>query len=112
MTSIWFRILLRGPPGYEDRRAPSASPTCVLPLSAALLSCMARKTTFVCDCCHREADDNVGWAHVHVNGATGGKQLMPDEDRDLCEICWSPLQTLMKTVQDETRGKRNSSDTA
>jgi len=60
----------------------------------------------------READSNLGWAHVHVNGASGGKQLMPDDDRDLCEICWSPLQTLMKKVHDEAREKRNSAASA
>ena len=74
----------------------------------ALITRMGTKTTFVCDCCLREADSNLGWAHVHVNGASGGKQLMPDDDRDLCEICWSPLQTLMKKVHDETRAKRIS----
>jgi hypothetical protein len=76
---------------------------------AALLPRMATKTTFVCDCCFREADDNLGWAHVSVNGASDGKQLMPDDNRDLCEICWSPLQTLMKKVHEEAREKRNSS---
>ena len=60
---------------------------------------MATKTTFVCDCCFREADSNLGWAHVTVNGASDGKQLMPNVDRDLCEICWSPLQTLLTEVQ-------------
>jgi hypothetical protein len=74
----------------------------------ALIWRMGTKTTFVCDCCLREADNNLGWARVHVNGASGGKQLMPDDDRDLCEICWSPLQTLMKKVHDEARAKRNS----
>ena len=44
-----------------------------------------------------------------MNGASDGKQLMPDDNRDLCEICWSPLQTLMKKVHDEAREKRNSS---
>jgi hypothetical protein len=73
---------------------------------------MGTKTTFVCDCCLREADSNLGWAHVQVNGASGGKQLMPDDDRDLCEICWSPLQTLMKKVHDEARAKRSSSSKA
>jgi hypothetical protein len=33
---------------------------------------------------------------VSINGTSEGKQLMPGDDRDLCEICWSPLQTLMK----------------
>ena len=44
-----------------------------------------------CEChpAKADADDNVGWAHVHVNGATGGKRLMPDEDQDLCQICTS-----------------------
>jgi hypothetical protein len=54
---------------------------------------MGTKTTFVCDCCLREADNNLAWAHVSVNG---GKHLMQDDNRDLCEICWNPLQTLMK----------------
>jgi hypothetical protein len=70
---------------------------------------MGTKTTFVCDCCFREADNNLGWARVHINGASGDKQLMPDDNRDLCEICWSPLQTLMKKVYEEARGKRNPS---
>ena len=69
---------------------------------------MATKTTFVCDCCFREADDNLGWAHVSVSGVSNGKQLMPDDTRDLCEICWSPLQMLMKKVHEEAREKRNS----
>ena len=43
-----------------------------------------------------------------VNGASDGKQLMPDDNRDLCEICWSPLQMLMKKVHEEAREKRNS----
>jgi hypothetical protein len=62
---------------------------------------MGTKTTFICDCCLREADNNLGWARVSVNGASDGKQIMPDDNRDLCEICWSPLQTLMKKVHDE-----------
>ena len=33
---------------------------------------------------------------------------MPDDNRDLRQICWSPLQTLMKKVHDEAREKRNS----
>jgi hypothetical protein len=70
---------------------------------------MGTKTTFVCDCCFREADNNLGWASVHINGASGDKQLMPDDNRDLCEICWNPLQTLMKKVHEEAREKRNPS---
>jgi len=66
---------------------------------------MGTKTTFVCDCCFREADNNLGWARVHINGASGDKHLMPDDDRDLCEVCWSPLQTLMKKVHEEAREK-------
>jgi hypothetical protein len=73
---------------------------------------MGTKTTFVCDCCLRESDNNLGWARVHINGASGGKQLIPDDDRDLCEICWSPLQILMKKVHAEARAKRNSSSNA
>jgi hypothetical protein len=60
----------------------------------------------------READNNLGWARVSINGTSDGKQLMPDDNRDLCEICWSPLQTLMKKVHDEAREKRNSSGEA
>ncbi len=37
---------------------------------------MATKTTFVCDSCFREAHSNLGWAHLTVNGAADGKQLM------------------------------------
>jgi hypothetical protein len=77
-------------------------------LPSGLRSNGAWEKTCVCDCCFREADDNLGWAHIHVNG--GGKQLMPDDDRDLCEVCWSPLQTLMKKVHEEARAKRNSSN--
>jgi hypothetical protein len=73
---------------------------------------MGTKTTFICDCCLREADSNFGWARVHINGASGDKQLLPDDDRDLCEICWSPLQTLMKKVHAEALAKRNSSGNA
>lgn len=76
---------------------------------ADLILSMATKTTFVCDCCFREADDNLGWTHISVNGASDGKQIIADDSRDLCEICWSPLQTLMKKVHEEARDKRNSS---
>jgi hypothetical protein len=75
----------------------------------ALITVMGTKTTFVCDRCFRESDNNLGWARVSINGASDGKQLMPDDNRDLCEICWSPLQTLMKKVHDEARAKRSSS---
>jgi hypothetical protein len=81
-----------------------------VPQITALISCMGTKTTFICDCCFREANSNLGWAHVSINGASDGKQIMPDDNRDLCEICWSPLQTLMKKVYDEARDKRNSAD--
>jgi hypothetical protein len=77
---------------------------------ARLIWSMGTRTTFVCDCCFRESDNNLGWARVSVNGASDGKQLMPDDNRDLCEICWSPLQTLMKKVHDEAREKRNTSE--
>jgi hypothetical protein len=59
---------------------------------------MGSKTTFICDCCFRESDNNLGWARVSINGASNGKQIMPEDNRDLCEICWSPLQTLMKKI--------------
>jgi hypothetical protein len=71
---------------------------------------MGTRTTYVCDCCFRESDNNLGWAHLHINGASGGKQLMPDDDRDLCEICWSPMHTLMKKVHDEAQERRNSGE--
>ena len=45
-----------------------------------------------------------------MNGASDGKQLMPDDNRDLCEICWSPHQTLMKKVHDDAGEKRNKSE--
>jgi hypothetical protein len=48
-------------------------------------------------------------AHVSVNGVSDGRKLMPDDNSDLCEICWSPLQTLMKKVHEEAREKRNLS---
>ena len=70
---------------------------------------MGTKTTFVCDCCFRESDNNLGWARVSINGVVDGKQLMPDDSRDLCEICFSPLQTLMKKVHDAAREKRGHS---
>ena len=79
---------------------------------AALIRRMGTKTTFICDCCFREASNNLGWAHVSINGASDGKQLMPDDNRDLCELCWSPLQTLMKKVHEEAREKRSSSGDA
>jgi hypothetical protein len=69
---------------------------------------MGTKTIFVCDCCFREAENNLGWARVSISGAIDGKQLRPDDNRDLCEICWSPLQTLMKKVHEEARDRRNS----
>ena len=78
----------------------------------ALIWRMGTKTTFICDCCLRETDNNLGWARIHINGASGDKQLMPDENRELCEICWSPLQTLMNKVHDDARARRNSSDNA
>jgi hypothetical protein len=70
---------------------------------------MGMKTTFICDCCLLEAENNLGRARIHINGASGDKQVMPDENRDLCEICWSPLQTLMNEVHADARAKRNSS---
>jgi hypothetical protein len=68
---------------------------------------MATKTSFICDC-FRKSDSNLGWVHILVNGAAEGRQLMPDDERDLCDICWSPLQTLMKQIYEETKSRRNS----
>jgi hypothetical protein len=81
-------------------------PSCPAPDSGGVS--MGTKTTYVCDCCLRESDSNLGWTHLHINGADGGKQLMPDDDRDLCEICWSPMQTLMKKIHAEAQERRNS----
>ena len=67
---------------------------------------MSTGTTFVCDCCLREAHNHVGWAHIRVNWADGDRQLMPDEARDLCEICWSPLQQLLKQQLEQHARKR------
>ena len=39
---------------------------------------MGTRTTFICDCCFREADNKLGWAHIGVNGESDGKQLLPD----------------------------------
>jgi hypothetical protein len=49
----------------------------------------------------RESGNNLGWARVSVNGAGAGRQLLRNDKRDLREICWSPLQTLMKKVTKE-----------
>jgi hypothetical protein len=68
---------------------------------------MATRTIFVCDCCFRESPDALGWAHVAVNGTADGKQIMADEKRDLCEICWSPLQVAMKDVHEKAQQRRN-----
>jgi hypothetical protein len=69
---------------------------------------MSTKTTFVCDCCLREAGNQVGWAHIQINGADGNRQVMPDKVHDLCEICWSPLQELMNQVQQDARQQRET----
>lgn len=69
---------------------------------------MATKTTFVCDCCFRESDTDLGWAQINVNGASDGKQLMPDLKKDLCEICWSPVQTTLRDVVEKARQRRNA----
>lgn len=69
---------------------------------------MGTKTTYICDCCLREADSNLGWAHINVNGKLQGKQLLADYNRDLCEICWSPLQTLMNQLHEEAAAKRSA----
>ena len=59
----------------------------------ALISRMGTKTTFICDCCLREADNNLGWARIHINGASGDKQLMPDENRRPLGDFWGPVCT-------------------
>jgi hypothetical protein len=112
LTRSYVRISLRGlgvlsvNEVAENDRAPLPWRT-----FTALISRMGTKTTFICDCCLREANNNLGWARIHINGASGDK-LMPDENRDLCEICWSPLQTLMNKVHDDARAKRNPSGNA
>jgi hypothetical protein len=45
-----------------------------------------------------------------INGASGGKQVMPDENRDLCAICCSPLQTLMNEVHADGERIRRYAD--
>ena len=62
---------------------------------------MATKATFICDCCQREALNNFGWARIEVSGDK--KLLVDDETRDLCEICWSPLKTLMQEISSKVR---------
>ena len=69
---------------------------------------MAAKTTFVCDCCLRKSDTDLGWAQITVNGASEGKQLMPDLKKDLCEICWSPVQAALNDVNEKARERRNA----
>jgi hypothetical protein len=61
---------------------------------------MGTKTTFVCDCCFASPITSWG-ASVSVNGAVDGRQLIPDDNRDLGEICWSPF-----TDADERSTKR------
>ena len=67
---------------------------------------MSTETTFVCAWRLREAQNHVGWAQIRVNWADGDRQLMPDEARDLCEICWSPLQQLLKQQLEQHARKR------
>jgi hypothetical protein len=67
------------------------------------------RTTYICDCCYREADTNLGWARIQISGASGKLEIKPDETRDLCEVCWGQLQTLMEKISAEAREKRNSS---
>jgi hypothetical protein len=69
---------------------------------------MATKTTFVCDCCFRKSDTDLGWAQITVNGASGGKQLMLGLKKDLCEICWSPVQVALNDVNEKARKRRNA----
>jgi len=97
--------IARPPHGFNLKNARALLPW---RKSTALISRMGTKTTFICDCCLREADNNLGWARIHISGDSGDKQLMPEENRDLCEICWSPLQTLMNKVHDDARARRNS----
>jgi hypothetical protein len=42
---------------------------------------MGTKMTFICDCCLRESDNNLGWVRISINGASDGKQLLPDDNR-------------------------------
>ena len=69
---------------------------------------MATKVTFICDCCHREAVNNFGWARIEVSG--DNKLLVDDETHDLCEICWSPLKTLMREISSEARTEQTEDD--
>ena len=64
---------------------------------------MATKTSFVCDCCHRESDADIGWAHINVKGLSSLIKIVPDENRDLCPICWDPLNNLMHRLAAEAK---------
>lgn len=64
---------------------------------------MATKTSFVCDCCTREADSNVGWAKVTV---AADEEITAAQQHDLCEICWSPLDVLMQKVSADARDQQ------
>jgi hypothetical protein len=35
----------------------------------------------------------LGWARIQIGGTSGKLEIKPDETRDLCEVCWSQLQT-------------------
>jgi hypothetical protein len=45
---------------------------------------MAIKTSFICDCCQREAASNFGWARIRVDGDE--KLMVKDQSQDICEI--------------------------
>ena len=63
---------------------------------------MTSKTTFVCDCCHRDAEAEIGWAQVKINE--------PDEKFDLCPICWDPLKALMHQLAAEAKDRTNATE--
>lgn len=69
---------------------------------------MATKATFICDCCQREPVINFAWARIEVGGDK--KLLVDDETQDLCEICWSPLKTLMQEISSKARTEKAEND--
>ena len=70
---------------------------------------MATNRPFICDRCQREAVNNlVGWAGIEVSGDK--KLLVDDETQDLCEICWSPLKTLMQEISSKARTEKAEND--
>ena len=49
---------------------------------------------------------------LRVQGEVSGdkKLLVDDETQDLCEICWSPLKTLMQEISSKARTEKAEND--